>query len=165
MVLATRTLVESALPLLTEFGLRDAADKLLRWSGPATTEMWSERTSLLHRLGERRMEIYLGPGSRDLKLPAGDLPDEIQDRADYFAETITHTDGFNESLLPLLPQLSAPALLVKGEHDPVTSPEEIHHFQTNVLHGTYQLFEDAGHFVHAEQPEAYAAAVSDFLLR
>ncbi|ONI67439.1 hypothetical protein BWI15_30370 [Kribbella sp. ALI-6-A] len=165
MVLATRTLVESALPLLTEFGLRDAADELLGWSGPATTEMWIERTSLLHQLGERRMEIYLGPASHDLKLPSGDLPDEIQDRAGYFAETITHTAGFNESLLPLLHQLSAPALLVKGEHDPVTSPEEIHHFQTDVLHGTYQLFTGAGHFVHAEQPEAYAAAVSDFLLR
>ncbi|MEV6287133.1 alpha/beta hydrolase [Kribbella sp. NPDC051770] len=165
MVLATRTLVEAAKPLLTEIGLLDEANRLLSWSGPATTEMWSDRTTLLQQLGDRRMEIYLGPSSRDLVLPAGDLPQEIQERAGYFAQTIAQSTSFNESLLPLLSRLTQPALLIKGEHDPVTSPEEIHHFQADVPHGTYRLFEGAGHFVHAEQPEEYTRAVTDFVLR
>ncbi|GAA1536786.1 alpha/beta hydrolase [Kribbella lupini] len=165
MVLATRTLVESAKPLLTELGLLDEANRLLAWTGPATTEMWTDRTTLLQQLGERRMEIYLGPTSRDLVLPAGDLPEEIQERAGYFAQTIAQSTSFNESLLPLLARLSQPALLIKGEHDPVTSPEEIHHFRTDVSDGTYRLFEGAGHFVHAEQPAEYTDAVTDFVLR
>jgi proline iminopeptidase len=165
MVLTTRNLVESAKPLLTEFGLLDEANRLLSLTGPATTEMWTDRTSLLHQLGERRMEIYFSPNSRDLVLPAGDLPQEIQERAGYFAQTIAQSTGFNESLLPLLARLSQPALLIKGEYDPATSPEEIRHFQTDVPDGTYRLFKGAGHFVHAEQPTEYSDAVTDFMLR
>ncbi|GAB2563148.1 alpha/beta fold hydrolase [Kribbella endophytica] len=165
MVLATRTLVESAKPLLTELGLLDEANRLLSWTGPATTEMWTDRTTLLQQLGERRMDIYLGPASRDLVLPAGDLPEEIQERAGYFAQTIAQSTSFNESLVPLLARLPQPALLIKGEHDPVTSPEEIRHFGTDVPEGTYRLFEGAGHFVHAEQPAEYTDVVTDFVLR
>ena len=30
--------------------------------------------------------------------------------------------------------------------------------------GRFQLFDTAGHFVHAEQPEAYARLITDFIL-
>jgi proline iminopeptidase len=164
MELVTRTLVLAGLPLLKELGQEHGVAELLDDPGPFTVQMWNERTGALHRLGDRRMEVYLGPGSRDLVLPADNLPDEIQSRAGRFAETIVETPGFVESLVPWLEQLTQPALLIKGEHDPVTSPEEIALFQANVPNGTYRHFEGAGHFVHAEAAADYTRLVSDFVL-
>ncbi|MEV8377008.1 alpha/beta hydrolase [Kribbella sp. NPDC056861] len=163
MELVTRNLVESGLPLLRELGVDQGVDELLADHGPATTQMWTERTGVLHRLGDRRMDVYLGPASRGLKLPADELP-EIQSRAGRFAETIIQTPGFVESLLPLLGQLTQPALLIKGGHDPVTSPEEIARFRSDVERGTYRYFEDAGHFVHAEAADAFTQLVTSFVL-
>ncbi|QNE20204.1 alpha/beta hydrolase [Kribbella qitaiheensis] len=164
MVLATKTLVLGGLPLLRELGLDDGVDELLAYEGPATAEMWEQRTGILHRLGDRRMEMYLGPASRDLVLPADSLPDEIQSRAGRFATEITKTPGFSESLLPYLERLTQPALLIKGGFDPVTSPEEIALFRSTVAGGVYQYYEGAGHFVHAERPAEYAELVTSFIV-
>ncbi|MEU0567678.1 alpha/beta fold hydrolase [Nonomuraea sp. NPDC005983] len=56
------------------------------------------------------------------------------------------------------------ALLIKGGHDPVTSPEEISLFRECVPNGTFRLFESAGHFVHAEEAEEYARLVAAFVV-
>ncbi|ADB29524.1 alpha/beta hydrolase fold protein [Kribbella flavida DSM 17836] len=164
MVLATRTLVEAAGPLLSELGLENEAKRLLAHQGPATSETWDERIALLHQLGDRRMEVYLGPTSHGLRLPSNDLPEEVQERAGYFAETITRAPSFNESLLPYLAQLTQPALLIKGEYDPVTSSEEIARFQADAPNATYRQVDGVGHFVHAEQPAEYAELVTAFVL-
>jgi proline iminopeptidase len=164
MVLATRTLVLTGLPLLRELGLDAGVDELLAYDGPATPEMWDQRTGILHRLGDRRMEMYVGPDARDLVLPADELPDEIQSRAGRFATEITRTPGFSESLLPYLDRLAQPALLIKGELDPVTSPEEIALFQSQVADGTYRNFKGVGHFVHAEVAAEYTDLVTDFVI-
>lgn len=159
--LATRELVRAALPLLTELGATDGTAELLAEDGPATLEMWNERLAIVGRLGERRMEIY---SPIDLKLPADELPDEIQNRAGRFAETIIQTPGFVESLLPMLSRLTQPALLIKGQHDPVTSAEEIARFQSDVPDSTYRYIEGTGHFVHAEAADAYTQLVTEFVL-
>ncbi|MEU4390586.1 alpha/beta hydrolase [Kribbella sp. NPDC023855] len=165
MELVTRTLLVAGRPLLRELGLDEGIEDLLADNGPATTDMWTARIGMLARLGDRRMELYLGPASRELKLPADELPDEIQSRAGRFAETIVRTPEFVESLLPLLAELPQPALLIKGEHDPVTSPTEIGRFQLDVADGTYRPFEGAGHFVHAEAAGEYTRLVTEFALR
>lgn len=162
--LVTRTLVQAGLPLLRELGLDEGVAELLEDRGPMSVQKWDERISAMHRLGDRRMEIYLGPGTKDLKLPADELPDEIQSRAGRFAESIIHSPGFLESLLPLLSQVPQPALLIKGGYDPVTSPTEITRFQQDVRNGTYRYFEAAGHFVHAEAADPYTALVTSFVL-
>jgi proline iminopeptidase len=162
--LATRTLVQAGLPLLRELGLEQGVEELLENHGPATLQLWTERIEAMHRLGDRRMEIYFGPASRDLKFPGDELPDEIQSRAGRFAESIVRAPGFIESLLPLLSRLTQPALLIKGGHDPITSPTEITRFQEDVPDGTYQYFEGAGHFVHAEAADAYTQLVTSFVL-
>ena len=164
MNLATKTIVSAALPLLRELGEDSGAAELLAYDGPATAEMWDERIALVQRLGDRRMEIYLGPEARDLVLPADNLPDEIQSRAGRFATEITRTPGFSESLLPYLEQLTQPALLIKGELDPVTSPEEIELFQSRVPNGTYRNFKGVGHFVHAERATEYTELVTSFVV-
>jgi proline iminopeptidase len=164
MELFTRNLLEAALPLLRELGVDQGVEELLADHGPATTQMWTDRIDMMLRLGDRRMEVYLGPGSKDLKLPADELPEEIVSRNGRFAESIVNSPGFLESLLPLLSQVPQPALLIKGGYDPVTSPTEITRFQQDVRNGTYRYFEAAGHFVHAEAAEAYTRLVTDFVL-
>jgi proline iminopeptidase len=162
--LNSRTLLLAGLPLLKELGVDQGIAEMLDDHGPATVQMWNERTGVMHRLGDRRMEIYFGPDSRDLVLPADELPDEIQSRAGRFAQAITEAPTFVESLLPLLARVTQPAMLIKGEHDPATSPEEIARFQSDVATGTYRLFEGAGHFVHGEQREDYTKLVTEFVL-
>ncbi|WP_328332454.1 alpha/beta hydrolase [Kribbella sp. NBC_00382] len=162
--LVTRNLVQAGLPLLRELGLDKGVAELLEDRGPMTVQKWEERISAMQRLGDRRMEVYLGPGSKDLKLPADELPDEIQSRAGRFAESIIHSPGFLESLLPLLSQVPQPALLIKGGYDPVTSPTEITRFQQDVRNGTYRYFEAAGHFAHVEAADAYTRLVTEFVL-
>jgi proline iminopeptidase len=162
--LVTRTLLQSGLPLLRELGVDQGVEELLADHGPASTRMWNDRTGVMLRLDERRMEVYLGPAAKNLKLPADELPPEIQNRAGKFADTIIQTPGFVESLLPLLSRLIQPALLIKGEHDPVTSSTEIARFQSDVANGTYRYFEGAGHFVHAEAAGGYTELVTDFVL-
>jgi proline iminopeptidase len=164
MVLATHTLVSAALPLLTALGQDAGAAHLLAYEGPATPEMWDERIALIQRLGDRRMEIYLGPESRTLVLPADSLPVEIKSRAGHFAREITRSRDFSESLIPYLSRLTQPALLIKGAHDPVTSAAEIDAFRSQVPNATYRHFDGVGHFVHAEDPKEYGRLVTGFVL-
>lgn len=158
MVLATDTLLHAALPLLP--GVEFPAH-----TGPATKAMWDERIAILGRLGDRRMDIYLGPDARGLQLPADtEIADEFHSRSGHFSDQITRTTDFAESLLPYLARITQPALLIKGEYDPATSPEEIERFRQDVPNGTYYYATGAGHFVHAEQPDVYTELVTGFVV-
>jgi proline iminopeptidase len=157
MVLATETLVRAALPLLP-------GAELPPHTGPATKQMWDQRIAVLSQLGDRRMQIYLGPDSQDLQLPADtELPDEYHERSGQFSGEITKSPSFVEPLLQYLGQLNQPALLIKGEHDPATSPREIELFRSDVPDGTYYYAAGAGHFMHAEQADLFARLVTEFL--
>lgn len=126
--------------------------------------MWDERIALLAQLGDRRMEIYLGPESQDLQLPADtELPDEYHERSGHFSSEITKSASFVEPVLQHLGQLTQPALLIKGEYDPATSPREIELFRSDVPDGTYYPAAGAGHFLHAEQPDLFTRLVTEFL--
>jgi proline iminopeptidase len=157
MVLASDTLCRAALTLLP-------GAELPPHTGPATKAMWDERVALLIQLGERRMEIYTGPSARDLQLPADtELADEFHERSGQFSEQITSSASFGDDVLQYFGQLTQPALLIKGEYDPATSPEEIQLFRSDVPDGTCYYAAGAGHFLHAEQPDLFARLVTDFL--
>lgn len=157
MALATESLVRAALPLLP-------GAELPPHTGPATKQMWDERIALLGQLGDKRMGIYLGPDSQDLQLPADtELPDEYHERSGHFSGEITKSASFVEPVLQYFAQLTQPALLIKGEHDPATSPREIELFRSDVPDGTYHYATGAGHFLHAEQADLFARLVTEFL--
>ncbi|NIK55034.1 alpha/beta fold hydrolase [Kribbella shirazensis] len=158
MLLATDTILGAATRLLPDL-------QVPPHTGPATKAMWDERIALLGRLGPRRMEIYLGPDARDLQLPADtELSDEHHSRSGRFSDEITKSDSFGEPLLPYFARIKQPALLIKGEFDPVTSPEEVGLFRSDVRRGTYYHAAGAGHFVHAEQPELFTRLATEFVL-
>jgi pimeloyl-ACP methyl ester carboxylesterase len=72
--------------------------------------------------------------------------------------------GDGKPLLGLLPRLAAPALLITGGYDPLTSPGQRDAFRR--ASPDHRLLEvaGAGHFVHADEPLQYASAVSEFVL-
>lgn len=159
MVLASDTLLRAALPLLPGVEAPPAH------TGPATKVMWDERIAVIAQLGDRRMEIYTGPDSRDLELPADSaISDEYHSRSGHFHDQITRSTSFGEPVLQYFGQLTQPALLIKGEYDPATSEQEIELFRSDVPNGTYYYAAGVGHFLHAEQPDLYAKLVTDFLL-
>ena len=158
MVLASDTLLQAALPLLP--GVEFPAH-----TGPATKAMWDARVALVARLGDRRMNIYLGPAARGLQLPADtEIAEAFHARSGHFSDQITQSADFGEQLLPSLARITQPALLIKGEYDPVTSPEEIDRFRSVVPNGTYYYAAGAGHFPHAEQADIYTELVTGFVL-
>jgi pimeloyl-ACP methyl ester carboxylesterase len=65
-----------------------------------------------------------------------------------------------------LPGVSAPTLVVMGERDPdFPDPAAEAAWVAAALHGTVEMVPEAGHYPHAQQPEATAAAVLAFLAR
>lgn len=160
LVLITENLLRVAGPLLGDgFELPDFA-------GPSTRELWDERIAILSGLGERRMGLYFGPDNQGFVFPSETgLSEEIQDRADRFADELTRSDSFHESLLPYLARLSQPALLVTGEYDPVTSDTEVARFHADVRNGSSANLLGVGHFPHLEVPERFAELVTEFVLR
>jgi 2-succinyl-6-hydroxy-2,4-cyclohexadiene-1-carboxylate synthase len=72
--------------------------------------------------------------------------------------------GTQEPLWDRLHEISAPVLVLAGEHD--AKFREIGERMTNSLpDATFRAIPDAGHSVHLEQPEATARAIAEWLLR
>lgn len=69
-----------------------------------------------------------------------------------------------EPVLGLLPRVRRPALLVRGADDLVTAPGMIKAFGESVPGGTVRTFGTSGHFAYLEEPEAYCAAITEFVL-
>jgi proline iminopeptidase len=65
-------------------------------------------------------------------------------------------------LTPRLPELSVPTLLTCGRHDEAT-PATVARYCRLIPGARMQIFEDASHNHHLEQPDAYLAAVRNFL--
>jgi len=65
---------------------------------------------------------------------------------------------------PLLAQLTQPTMLIKGGADPIPSAAEVADFVQALPAAELRVFPGAGHFVQAEQPQAYAELVTGFVL-
>jgi pimeloyl-ACP methyl ester carboxylesterase len=83
------------------------------------------------------------------------------DRQASEAGTLRHhrelsgSDAFFEPVLPLLAELRCPGLLITGALDPITSGQQREAFHASPT-GQSARFPHAGHFVHADEPGAYA---------
>ncbi len=77
---------------------------------------------------------------------------------------VTADHAAYEPLLGLLPRLAAPALLITGGYDPLTSAGQRDAFRRASPDHRMLEVAGAGHFVHADEPLQYASAVSEFVL-
>jgi 3-oxoadipate enol-lactonase len=64
-----------------------------------------------------------------------------------------------------LDRIDVPLLALCGEHDRLTPPHYHEHLATSVPDGELALVEDAAHLPMLERPEAFEAALRDFLER
>lgn len=134
-------------------------------------ELRAAYMAALGALGESREEYFVpDSGTRDRlrdirsarpgSAPGGDEPSESTIR---HHQAILADETAYQSQLPLLAGLRAPALLITGGLDPTTSPEQRDAFSHGPAPHATRVFEHAGHFVHADQPDDYAQAVITFI--
>jgi pimeloyl-ACP methyl ester carboxylesterase len=65
----------------------------------------------------------------------------------------------------LLPLIQAPTLILAGEEDTLTPPEEMRALAKHIPKVEFRLLLTAGHLAACEQPEAFNAVVRQFLAR
>ena len=83
------------------------------------------------------------------------------------AEPLHHFNTVEFPTLDLRPELrkiDAPALVVVGEEDMIAGPVCADAIVRELPDARLVTIPDAGHFVYVEQPEAFRAALTDFLL-
>ena len=64
---------------------------------------------------------------------------------------------------PLLPAIRCPALVVAGAQDAITGPDIARGMQREIPGARLALLESAGHLSNLEQPDAFNAALGEFL--
>ena len=65
--------------------------------------------------------------------------------------------------MPWLNEINIPTLFVVGEHDEITPPSEMHSNSAAVSGSCYVEIENAGHLAPSENPQAFNAALVEFL--
>lgn len=99
-----------------------------------TDEMWSK--------GEQHLTKLLEPQ------PAGSLQKRVL---------------MTDNLLPVLPEITAPMLLINGKYDPVCTENQIAYIMNNGQNVTQAVFENSGHFPRIEEAEKYTDTIWSFL--
>jgi proline iminopeptidase len=161
-------MLELAVPLLEEIGETEAADRARAMIAARPTpspDVWRQRFEIVNALGDRRNDLYLKDADRygNPPFPSESLPEEIQAASARHSETVRASDGFSDSLLPLLSEVRQPALLIRGGTDPAASWPEVERFRVDVPHGRVEVFEESSHFPQLEEPERYAELVRSFV--
>jgi proline iminopeptidase len=115
-------MLELAIPLLEAVGQTEAADRARAMiaAGPTpNADVWRQRFEIVNALGDRRNDLYIKDARRfSDPFPSESLPEETQAASARHSETVRASDGFSESLLPLLSEVRQPALLIRGQHRP-----------------------------------------------
>jgi len=172
MAASARAALSRVALMLTERGRHDAALAALAAAGgdgPARS-LRADYVTALEALGDDREVFFVpNPATRarlaeiraNRERPDGAAGDEGSWRHHL---AIQADERSYKPILGLLPRLAAPALLITGGYDPLTSPEQRDAFRrANPGHRLLEVA-GAGHFVHADDPLHYAATVSGFVL-
>ncbi|MCW8383692.1 alpha/beta fold hydrolase [Streptomyces justiciae] len=84
----------------------------------------------------------------------------------------TYISGLDEDLAPdviddraALKELEPPALVIGGRHDVICGPRWAYELDELIPDSQLLMLENSGHMGHLEEPETFAAAVRDFVLR
>jgi proline iminopeptidase len=172
--LSSRAALPYVAAMLAERGQEDAAaSALAAIEGECSAQvLLTAYRSALDRLGGDR-ETFFVPSegtrtrlrdartSRQREDSDEDEPDD--DSSERHHQAITADPATYDCLLPLLGRLTAPACLITGGLDPLTSAEQRHAFQRSSRNNQMREFQQAGHFVHADEPDAYANTVAAFI--
>lgn len=130
-----------------------------------TTQVWAGMNEALNRLPSRQSLYVYDPAflgfygriSADSGIPDARWGQGVRTATDLLADPVSLAPAWNA-----VSALSQPTLLIRGETDPSMSASEmaVMSAKPNVTVATVPR---SGHFVHVEQPEAFALAVEAFL--
>ena len=112
----------------------------------------------------------------DAMLPRLFAPGTVQTRPEILEETrqvilATSPAGIAAALRgmaqrpdarPWLPAISWPTLLLAGEHDAISTPDEMSDFARSISNARLAIIPDAGHMTALENADAVTLAVRDF---
>lgn len=90
-------------------------------------------------------------------------------RAIYSPEPLNRAfgpDGFLRSfdLRPELPRITAPTLILAGQHDWICPPEFSEEIHRLIPHSDYRLFRNSSHSIRADEPDAMLDAILGFIV-
>jgi proline iminopeptidase len=133
------------------------------------TELWRAWVAALDALGEDRDAFFTPEPSARERLQAlrraRILTGTDEEQALKHHRAVVSDPSFSVTLLPLLDKLRAPALLLRGGLDPLTSREQVDAFLGASDANDALVFERTGHFIQAEAPDLYSVVVTAFVRR
>jgi proline iminopeptidase len=91
------------------------------------------------------------------------LPGECWANSQRTRHLILAEGSIYRSIIPRLSELAVPALLMKGEHDPITCEKQVDAFRSHVPHGQVVRFANSGHWIRHEESDRYTEVVLEFL--
>jgi proline iminopeptidase len=104
---------------------------------------------------------YSGPEHMDVPVQLFPLSRINGEITQYFFSTLAR----DYELRPRLGEIAVPALVVTGSWDWVIAPARSRAVADGIRDATWLELESAGHFSFSEEPEAFQAAVREFLAR
>lgn len=79
------------------------------------------------------------------------------------ADFLALQPGYRGTFSPFLAESGVPILFLVGEHDAITPPHIVQRAAALVPHAQYRVIPQAGHSAYFERPEAFNAAVLEFI--
>ena len=141
------------------------------------TEVVWDLSSLLRYVTDMELRFYLHGISFDeywMSMDTTDITDEMWSKGERHLTKLLETqpapDGslrkkvmMTDNLLPMLPEITAPILLINGKYDPVCTKNQIEYIMNNAQDVTQVMFENSAHFPRLEEAQKYTDAVWSFL--
>lgn len=87
---------------------------------------------------------------------------ELWQRCETHYELLTKDAELFRDLRPSLGEIKAPALMISGRHDHVTTPDQVEMFLRGPARQR-EVFENSSHFVHVEEADGFARSVLRFV--
>ncbi len=143
---------------------QDAADaRALAASDAATSQLWGKFGDFSAVLGDHRDDLYTHHpelhGFFEKMIAASGLPAEDWARGGHQQSLLNQDPNLFADHMPLLAGLKMPSRLLKGAYDHVTPGVQIAAMALAPGASAPQYFANSSHFIHVEEPDAYAAAV------
>ncbi len=63
-----------------------------------------------------------------------------------------------------LPKITAKTLVIGGRHDWICPPEFSEDIARKIPHAELKIFENSGHLIRVDEPEALLEAIADFIV-
>jgi proline iminopeptidase len=143
---------------------KDAGDaRALAASDAQTAILWGKFAEFGAILGDHRDDLYTHRpelhGFFEKMIAASGLPAEDWARGGHQQSLLNQDPALFEDHMPLLAGLKMPSVLFKGAFDHVTPGAQIAAMALAPGALAPQYFADSSHFIHVEEPDAYAAAI------